>query len=111
MNFTTYPMPPEAPHLCKAAERHLENYLAHLVDRYSEQRHVYQIIRALRDLRMPVDLSGLMLMRDAACELDDYRSCCDDDQNIEVADLVKRLHTMVEQAAGERVGEIYAEGM
>jgi hypothetical protein len=110
MNITTYPLPPEAAHLMRAAQMHLDDYMAHLVDQLSEQVRIRSITRALRELRTPVDLSGLMLLADTACELDAYRSCCEDDRNIEVADLVKRLHTMVEQAAGERAGEIYAEG-
>lgn len=64
----------------------------------------------VEQLRQTVDLADLILIADAACELDAAKQFYIDrpDEQQRLAAMVERLHNIVERAAGTQAAAIYA---
>lgn len=107
-----YPVPEDVHHALTAAEYGMARVRRGTLRRLAEQTAPVDTVRPrpIEQLRQTVDLADLMLIADAAAELDALKMHTVDraDELGRITRLVETLHDMVERIAGAHAACIYA---
>lgn len=108
-----YPVPEDVHCALLAADYGLARVRAGTLKRLAERDMAPAIVvrpAPVEQLRQSVDLADLMLIAEAAAELDDTKQFYVDrpDEQNRLAAMVERLHDIVERAAGAHAAAIYA---